>query len=254
MLKVTVIGSGNVAQHLIKAFGNADGVELVQAYARNPEKLGSLLPPEKVTGTVSALAAADIYIIAVTDDAIAAVTSSLPFKGRLVVHTSGSVPMEHTDAKNRRGVFYPLQTFSSTREADFSKIPLCLEAEHAEDYALLQQLAKTISGSVYRIDSTQRQALHVAAVFANNFTNHLYSVANEVCEANNMPFDILKPLIKETAAKVQELTPLQAQTGPAVRNDRETISRHLDFIADNNQKALYELLTHSIQKTHGQKL
>ena len=254
MLKVAVIGSGNVAQHLIRAFGNAPGINLVQAWARHPEKLDSLLPAHKVISDMAKLADADIYVIAITDDAIAEVSGLLPFKGRLVVHTSGSVAMEQLDGRNRRGVFYPLQTFSKSREVDFTKIPLCLECEQEADYKTLEQLAAAISPLCYRIDSKQRQALHVAAVFVNNFTNHLYAIGNDICMGNNIPFSILKPLIQETAAKVLELSPMQAQTGPAVRHDEKTIEKHLQFLGDDNQKTLYKLLTQSIQQAHGQKL
>lgn len=254
MLKVAVIGSGNVAQHLIRAFENSPGVNLVQAWARHPEKLANVLPAGKVVDDMAKLAGADIYVIAVTDDAIAEVSARMPFEGRLVVHTSGSVAMQQLDAKNRRGVFYPLQTFSKGREVDFTKIPFCLECGQEEDYEVLEQLAKAISPQRYRIDSKQRQALHVAAVFVNNFVNHLYAVGSSICDGNNIPFDILEPLIEETAAKVQELSPLKAQTGPAVRHDSKTIEKHLQFLDDDNQKTLYKLLTQSIQQAHGQKL
>lgn len=254
MLQVVVIGSGNVAQHLISVFGKTAGVELVQAFARNPETLAHLLPREKITGSYSNLKQADIYIIAVTDDAVAKVSSALLFDNRLVVHTSGSVPMEALDGKNRRGVFYPLQTFSKNKAVDFAGIPLCLESEYTTDYDVLEQLAKSISASVYHITSEQRKALHVAAVFVSNFTNHMYALGNDICTVNEIPFDILKPLIKETADKVQQLDPRAAQTGPAIRHDSQTIERHLDFIQDRNKKQIYKLITQSIQDTDGKKL
>ena len=254
MLKVVIIGSGNVAQHLIRAFEKSTDAEVVQAYARHPEKLSGLLPGDRVTDNFGDLAEADAYIISVSDDAIAGVTAQLPFSGRLVVHTSGSVDIAQADAKNRRGVFYPLQTFSKNRPVDFSTVPFCLESEHEADYAVLEQLAAALSPIHYPIDSGQRQALHVAAVFVNNFANHLYAIGNDICKENSMPFDILKPLIAETAAKVQEMPPLQAQTGPAVRHDTKTIERHMAFITDKNQKNIYKLLTQSIQQADVQKL
>ena len=251
MLKVVIIGSGNVAQHLIKAFQKSGKAQLVQAYARNNEKLLHLLGNNNITNDFNRLAEADIYIISISDDAIAEVSSQLPFSNRLVVHTSGSTGMELIDDKNRRGVFYPLQTFSKTKEIDFNAIPICLESEEESDYAILEELAKSISSEIYSINSKQRQALHVAAVFVNNFTNHLYKIGSDVCNENTIPFDILKPLIQETANKINTLTPAQAQTGPARRNDKTTIQRHLDFISDDNQKKIYTLLTQSIQNTHG---
>lgn len=254
MLKVIIIGSGNVAQHLIRAFEKSASAEIVQAYARHPEKLSGILSPDRVIDSLEDLIDADAYIISVSDDAIADITAKLPFEGRFVAHTSGSVDLVQADAKNRRGVFYPLQTFSKSRPVDFSKVPFCLEAEHEPDYAILDKLAAALSPIRYVINSKQRQALHVAAVFVNNFTNHLYALGNDICKENNMPFDILKPLIAETAAKVQELAPLQAQTGPAVRHDAHTIARHLAFLEDDNQKNIYRILTQSIQQADVQKL
>lgn len=249
MLKAVIIGSGNVAQHLIKAFLNSKKIELVQVYARNSEAVTHLLASNKITNSLNSISEADIYIIAVSDDAIADISSKLPFTDGFVVHTSGSVALEELNVKNRRGVFYPLQTFSKNKEVDFSKIPLCLESEQSNDYKILEETAKAISPLLYTIDSRQRQSLHVAAVFVNNFTNHMYTIGNKICDENAIPFDILRPLIQETAAKIELLTPLEAQTGPAKRKDEKTIEKHLNFLKDDNQKAIYTLLTQSIQKT-----
>lgn len=251
MLKVVVIGSGNVAQHLIKAFQKSGKAELVQAYARNSGKLSHLLPENTITSTLDSLADADVYIISVSDNAIESVSSQLPFKDRLVVHTSGSVALEQLNSNNRRGVFYPLQTFSKNKEVDFTKIPFCLESEQKEDYEIIEKLALSISPLTYSISSTQRQALHVAAVFVNNFTNHLYVQGGIICKENDIPFEILEPLIQETADKIRTLSPIDAQTGPARRNDTTTIQKHLDFVTDPVQKDIYTLLTQSIQNTHG---
>jgi len=254
MLQVVIIGSGNVAQHLIKAFAAIVQVQLVQAFARHPENLSHLLPKEKITNSFNDLSEADVYIIAVSDDAITEVSSQLPLEGKLVVHTSGSASLDQLDSKNRRGVFYPLQTFTKNKSVDFSTVPICLESEHKEDYRILETLGYALANSVYRIDSAQRQSLHVAAVFVGNFTNHLYGIGSRICKENHISFDILKPLIRETASKINTLTPLQAQTGPALRNDKNTLQRHLDFLKDSNQKEIYTLLTQSIQKAHEQKL
>lgn len=254
MLKVVIIGSGNVAQHLIKGFTVCGQVQLVQAFARNTAALSHLLSPEKITASLNRLADADIYIIAVSDDAVADVSSQLCFKDKLVVHTSGSVALDRLNGNNRRGVFYPLQTFSKNKDIDFSNVPICIESEFEEDYTTLQNLAMALSKSIYKIDSAQRQSLHVAAVFVSNFVNHLYSIGNTICLDNAIPFDILKPLINETANKINTLAPLQAQTGPAVRNDTKTLQKHLEFLQDINQKTIYALFTQSIQKAHEQKL
>ena len=253
MTKVSIIGSGNVAQHLIQAFQLNSQIELVQVFARNKKSVAHLLDSDAITSDYYQLQVADVYIIAVSDDAIAKVSSQLPFENQLVVHTSGTVDLDTLDEKNRKGVFYPLQTFSKNKAVDFKTIPLCLEAENETDLKLLQKVADCISESLYEINSQQRKALHVAAVFVNNFVNHLYQIGNEICEDNQIPFDILKPLIQETANKIVTLSPKEAQTGPAKRNDLKTIAAHEQFLTDKNQATIYKLLTQSIQN-NGKKL
>jgi predicted short-subunit dehydrogenase-like oxidoreductase (DUF2520 family) len=246
MIRLTLIGSGNVAQHLIHAFSKTTEVELVQVFARNPESVSHLVSLDKITSDYSELKAVDVTIISVTDNAIADVSKQIPFENQLVAHTSGSLVMNALDDKNRKGVFYPLQTFSKSKEVDFKVIPICLEAQNDEDYQKLETLAKAISNSVATINSEQRKALHVAAVFVSNFTNHLYKIGNDLCIENKIPFDILKPLIQETANKILTLSPGAAQTGPAKRKDTQTINTHLNFLSDENHKEIYKILTKSI--------
>ncbi|HBD26053.1 Rossmann-like and DUF2520 domain-containing protein [Flavobacterium sp.] len=247
MIKVVLIGSGNVAQHLIQVLLQDKNVDLVQAFARNPIHLLHLLPSTKITSDYQKITEADLYIISVSDNAIAEVSSQLPFENRLVVHTSGSSELSILNDKNRKGVFYPLQTFTKGKEIDFASIPICLEAENEADYQLLEKVGNCISQKVVRINSEQRKNLHVAAVFVCNFVNHLYQIGNEICQENNVPFEVLHPLIQETAHKIMELSPNEAQTGPALRNDTKTIEKHLDFLENPKYKELYQLLTQSIQ-------
>jgi len=253
MIKITIIGSGNVAQHLIDAFAKSKAIEIIQVFSRNQKQIIPKLDSSKITNDWNALAEADLYIIAVSDDAITEVSSQLPFKNRLVVHTSGSASLTSLDNKNRKGVFYPLQTFTKGKAIDFKTIPLCLETELEDDYMILEKAASSISENIYAIDSHQRKALHVAAVFVNNFTNYLYQLGNEICLENHVSFDILKPLILETAEKVLMLSPKDAQTGPAKRNDISTIDAHESFLSDENKSTIYKILTQSIQN-HGKKL
>lgn len=257
MVKVIIIGSGNVAQHLIAAFQNSkntgDEIELVQVFSRKASTLANVLDANLITTNLADLLEADLYIIAVSDDAIGAVAAQLAFKNRLVVHTSGSVGLDVLDDNNRRGVFYPLQTFTKNKAVDFKIIPICLESENSTDFRLLEKVAKVISDKVFAINSEQRKALHVAAVFVNNFTNHLYSIGNEICQENQVPFDILKPLILETAQKIMTISPQDAQTGPAKRNDLKTIEAHQLFLSNENQSTIYKIITQSIQD-HGKKL
>ena len=244
MIKVILLGSGNVAMHLFQAFSKATEVAVVQVFSRT---LSKDFPQTIQTSDITQIAEADVYIICVSDYAIAEVSKQLPFENRLVVHTSGSSDYAVLNSKNKRGVFYPLQTFSKNKEVNFTAIPMCLETENAENYEILEKLANFISNSVTKIDGNQRKALHVSAVFVCNFTNHLYQIGNEICEKNNIPFSILHPLIEETAQKIKLLSPNEAQTGPAVRNDIQTIEKHVNFLTQSTQKEIYKILTKSIQ-------
>ena len=251
MISVVILGAGNVAHHLYTAFSSSEKVTIKQWYNRRLSAIESFKNEVNVTDDINHLVEADIYIIAVSDDAIGELSSKLPFENRFVVHTSGSVSAYDLDKKNRRGVFYPLQTFSKSAAIDFSQVPICLETLMKKDYLPLKELATTISTITKRVNSDQRAALHLAAVFVNNFTNQLYRVAHEITESKGAEFDLLKPLIMETANKVQEHSPYMAQTGPAKRNDQKTIKRHLKLLDNPHHKELYTLLTSSIKNTHG---
>ncbi len=253
MITVTIIGSGNVACHLIEAISQSQEVTLGQVFARNPKEIATKVAKDKRISTYAELKEASVYILAVADNAIETVSSQLPFENCLVVHTSGSVAMNCLDPKNRRGVFYPLQTFTKGKEVAFKDLPIGLESEHASDYALLETVAASMGSAPFSITSQQRKALHVAAVFVCNFVNHLYQIGNEICNDNELPFELLQPLIQETAHKILTKSPAEAQTGPAKRGDTFTTNTHLNFLTDANQKEIYKLLTKSIID-HGKKL
>lgn len=247
MIKVVLLGSGNVAQHLVQVMLKTAGIELVKVFARDKNSIAHLIAKDRITSNYNEIKEADVYIISVSDNAITEVSSNLPFKNRLVVHTSGTSELSVLDDKNRKGVFYPLQTFSKSKAVDFSIIPICLETENESDYKTLETLANLISKKAYAISSEQRKSLHVAAVFVCNFVNHLYQIGNQICEENKVPFEILHPLILETASKITELSPKEAQTGPALRKDTITIEKHIEFLQNSNYKEIYTLLTQSIQ-------
>lgn len=253
MISVIILGAGNVATHLFNAFDKADQVNVKQWFNKTIKSIQPYKNKVAITDDLSQLEEADVYIIAVSDDAVAKLSTKLPFENRLVVHTSGSVNVHDLDKKNRRGVFYPLQTFSKAAALDFANVPICLEVLNKTDLKTLKTLAKAIGSSTHKVNTDQRKALHLAAVFVNNFTNQLYRVAHEITEAEGVEFDILKPLLVETAKKVQDISPYMAQTGPAKRNDKKTIKNHLQLLKSEHHKAVYELLTTSIQKTHGRK-
>lgn len=156
------------------------------------------------------------------------------------------MPIDILDKKNHRGVFYPLQTFSKETKIKFSQVPICIEATNDKDLETLHELASKVVKNTYTISSEQRKSLHIAAVFVCNFVNHLYKIGNDICVEKYVPFEILKPLIEETANKINFLSPSQAQTGPAKRNDTKTIEEHLNSLTNENQKEIYKLLTQSI--------
>ncbi|HEX8269850.1 MAG TPA: DUF2520 domain-containing protein [Flavobacterium sp.] len=246
MIQVSIIGYGNLAQHLAAALADSDTINLVQIFSRrmpaDSDRFANI-----IINDISGLAEAHVYIMAVADSVIREVSEQLPFHGKLVVHTSGGIAMEEISHKQTRGVFYPLQTFTKNKKIDFSNIPICIECESADGYGILKSLADELSKNVQPINSHQRKVLHVAAVFANNFTNHLYDIANQICEQNQLPFQMLHPLIMETANKIQMLSPKDAQTGPAIRGDQKTVGSHLDFLQKYEQKNIYKILTQSIQ-------
>ncbi|WGD34919.1 DUF2520 domain-containing protein [Olleya sp. YS] len=252
MIKIVLLGAGNVATHLYKAFKSPSNIEVVQWYNRNKKTIEAYKNEVNVTDNINQLVDADVYIIAVNDDVIETLSSALPFDNRLVVHTSGSASLYDIDKKQYRGVFYPLQTFSKTVDLDFTTVPICIETLRKQDYKLLKTLGESLGCKTYKVNPDQRPALHLAAVFVNNFTNQIYRIAHEITEKHGAEFDILKPLITETARKIQDVSPYMAQTGPAKRNDKKTIKRHLKLLDNQHHEAIYKLLTSSIKKTHGQ--
>ncbi len=253
MVKIVVLGGGNLAFHLTNKFLKNDAIKVVQVYNRSIEKIEYLRTKTSITNSISELKDADIYIISVSDAIISDLSKKIKFKDKLVVHTSGAVDLNELKSESRKGVFYPLQTFSKNKEVDFSTIPICIEAESQNDLVLLETLAQNISKKCYPINSVQRKSLHVSAVFVNNFVNHLYTIGNEICEAHQLPFDMLIPIIKETSKKIEGLSPLESQTGPAKRLDTKTIEDHLTILNENQQE-IYTLLTNSIIKTYEEKL
>lgn len=249
MINVTLVGTGNLSHHLAQVFTTSPEIQLIEVMDSRTIHKEALTNKGAMSSEVP-----DLYILAVSDDAISEVAEHFKTTEALVVHTSGSVGLSALAPINRIGVFYPLQTFSKTREVDFKRIPICIEAPRPEDMKVLHGLALAISDHVHEINSDQRGTLHLAAVFVNNFTNHLYQIGQGLCEKEGLSFDLLKPLIQETAQKIGDLTPVEAQTGPAKRNDVKTIKRHLARLQGAGNKEIYTILTKSITAVHGKKL
>jgi predicted short-subunit dehydrogenase-like oxidoreductase (DUF2520 family) len=253
-MRITIIGSGNVATHLAAAFKNA-GHRIAQVYSRNMHNAALLayhVGAEAVDNPRDLTADTDLFVLAIKDDAIAKFIPYLAPFDKLVVHTSGAVDLQQLLMfTNNAGVFYPLQTFSKAKEVNFREVPLCIEGADETITKTLEGLARDVSNNVFRVDSAQRKVLHLAAVFACNFTNHLYGIGKQLLAGSNMSFDMLRPLIAETADKVKAHQPADVQTGPAVRNDDTTMQAHLQML--NARPALqdiYKLLSQDIIKNH----
>nr|WP_294945005.1 Rossmann-like and DUF2520 domain-containing protein [uncultured Mucilaginibacter sp.] len=251
-MRITLIGSGNVATHLSAALKNA-GHRLVQVYSptmQNAALLAYHVGASAIDNLNDIDDETDIFIIAVKDDAIAALVPALSRLGKLIVHTSGAVDIQTLlDITLNAGVFYPLQTFSKTKELNFREVPMCIEGADEAITTQLVDLARSISNSVYRVSSAQRKVLHLAAVFACNFTNHLYSVAEGLLKEHTMNFDMLRPLILETADKIKKHLPANVQTGPAVRKDEQTMQAHLQMLDGKTElQEIYVSLSQDIIK------
>lgn len=252
---VVMIGSGNLATQLALALAEK-GIQIKQVFSRSAESARILA--EKVnTGYTDNLLnldnEADLYIIAVKDPAITEVLENLRLsENQLIVHTAGSVPMNILEGfSSNYGVFYPLQTFSKSRKVDFSDIPICIEANHPSSLLELEELGQRISNSVSQINSEERKTLHLAAVFTNNFVNHFYTIGAEILQAKKLDFELLRPLIRETAAKIETLHPVDAQTGPAKRNDQTIIDLHLKMLHNKPEyQKIYSFVTESIFQVH----
>ena len=226
--RTVLIGRGNVASHLQEALTQA-GHQVLALGGRNRTQP---IPHD-----------ADLYIIAVTDSAIAQVAEAIGPVDGLVVHTAGSVPMSILPQRNR-GVLYPLQTFTKGRPLDMRQIPLFIESDG--NLPLLHEVASQISSVVTEMDSSRRRFLHLAAVFCCNFTNHMYRITQKMLAQHDIPFSVMLPLIDETARKVHTLTPAQAQTGPAVRWNHEVMAAQIELLEREDLKQLYQIISNSI--------
>ncbi len=251
---VVFIGAGNLATHLATALYDS-GINIVQVYSRTVEAARALAGRVNAsfTNELSAVkTGCDLYVISVKDDALELVIKQLNFGNSLVVHTAGSLPMSVLAGYSPNyGVLYPFQTFTKTKKVDFTKIPVCIEANSVETEKRLEDLSKKISYKIIRLNSEQRMILHVAAVLSCNFVNHLYTLSELLLKENGMKLELLFPLIRETTEKAMQISPKEAQTGPAMRNDSEIISKHLALLADKPEvQALYRMLSESIYQIH----
>lgn len=260
-MDIIILGSGNVATHLGKALVHA-GNNILQVWSRqlvNAEALANTLDARYTDRLDQIDQSADVYIIAVVDDAISDLITQLKQVNEnlngILVHTSGSTSIDvFRDRFDKVGVFYPLQTFSKSKEVDFQEIPILLEASSLSQLDLLKNLASSISHRVEEATSSQRKSLHIAAVFACNYTNFLYSIAQQLLEEHDLDFDLIRPLIKETADKAQLYEPREVQTGPAIRKDLSIVSDHIKFLEyKKDWQEIYKLLSEGLISISTQK-
>lgn len=252
-MRVVLIGAGRLATNLANALKDS-GHHITAVFSHtllNAQLLSASVGGEATDNISSLPLSADVFIIAVKDAVLASVIEELK-KGRedqLLLHTAGSMPLSLFGSHQHAGVFYPMQSFSKERRVDFSEIPIFLEANDAATLETLKILANSVSRKVYELSTEERKYLHLAAVFACNFANHCYALAADVLEAHGLPFDVMLPLIDETARKVHDLHPRDAQTGPAVRYDENVLRSQRELLADNTDvQQLYDLLSKSIHK------
>ena len=249
-MRVVFLGAGNLASNLASALSQR-GHSIAQVYSRTMESAHTLA---KMFGTRATdnlrhvLVDADLYIYALKDDVLESVIKQIPPTKGIHVHTAGSMPMRVFHGKQERyGVFYPLQTFSKQKLVSFLNIPMFVEASDPGTLKELEFIARDLSNTVYCISSEQRQRIHLAAVFACNFTNHLFAIANSLL--GDVPLDVLLPLVDETVQKVHTIAPLDAQTGPARRGDELVMKKHLELLANEPKwRDLYLLLSKDIQE------
>jgi predicted short-subunit dehydrogenase-like oxidoreductase (DUF2520 family) len=251
--KVVFIGAGNLAWNLAPAMHSA-GFEISQIYSRTRESAQNLAAKflcNFTTRVENIFPEADIYIICVKDDAIKKLSSSLKLPGKLVIHTSGTVPLKAIEKiSDFTGVLYPLQTFTKKKKVSFKKVPVFIEGSSVRTKAAVSKIARKLSDSVIAIKSEDRQKLHIAAVFACNFTNHFYHIAESLVKNAGLKFSFLYPLILETTLRTEKESPSKVQTGPAIRNDKKTLRRHLSLLKKNDAELakIYKIITADIQR------
>lgn len=248
-MEIIIIGTGNVAYHLTKALIQ-NKIPVKQIFGRNEKALEMFSKEFQIPSSHERLESAALYIIAVSDASVEEVSRYITQEDCLVAHTSGSLPKEVLQGNYRKASFYPLQTFSKTKDLDYSQIPFFIETESETDFNLLEKLGRSISEKVMAANYEKRKYIHLTAVFSCNFVNHLFSIAKEISDSQQIPFDFFLPLIDETVEKIHHLHPKEAQTGPAVRNDKRVLSLHEGLLADSEYLELYQMLNASIQKMY----
>lgn len=255
--KIVLFGAGNVAYHFSKAL-LAKGFNILQVVGRSEQKTKSLAEIVHSPFTIDLEKIrqdADVYLYCISDDSLNGLINLDIAPNAIHIHTAGSVSIDiFSKKKSRYGVIYPLQTLSKTKELDFpNKVPLFVEGSDPTTLNKILEIARTVSNQVTEANSSQRLSLHISAVFACNFVNHFYHIAENILQKENISFDLLKDLIAETADKINYLNPSEAQTGPAKRKDRKIMQKHLNYLEGNEDlQNLYSNISELIYKANKQ--
>lgn len=255
-VNISLIGTGKVAMHLAPALQRA-GHQVIQVIGRNESAAKAIAQESGApwsTGFSSLSPDADLVILAVSDSAISELAEKLPLGNYVVVHVSGATPISSLSRFQNHGVLYFLQSFVPHKTPDFSQMPVLINASNEASLQVIKRVAESLSEKVTEVSDHQREAVHVAAVFANNFSNHMLTLAEDILRDHDMTLDVLKPLIFESIERLRVANPSEIQTGPAVRGDYETMKKHLELLNSEEKKDLYERISKSIQDRHREKL
>ncbi len=255
-MKIVFIGAGNLATnmalHLFK--GNS---KILQVYSRTQDSaqlLATKVNAEAITSLDAIRDDADFYIFSVKDSILEQLIAQMPHRKGIWIHTAGSMPLDvFNNIIPNIGVIYPLQTFSKEKEVEWREVPLFIEYSSPSIMSKIEDLASRFSSKIYHLTTEQRKYVHASGVYANNFVNQMYELAHQMIQKAGLPFEVLLPILEETCHKVHLLSPLEAQTGPAIRNDENVMNKHLELIDSDMDKQLYKLISESIYNSHKQK-
>ncbi|MFV0418445.1 MAG: Rossmann-like and DUF2520 domain-containing protein [Dysgonomonas sp.] len=250
-MKIVCLGAGNVATHLVTALYE-HSIDIVQVYSRTLESASALanrVGAKPLTDLKEVVDNADIYLFSLKDSVLENVMAQIPNNSGLWIHTAGSASLNiFSNYTSRYGVLYPFQTFTKNRKINWSEIPIFVEASDNESLNTINIIAKQLSNKIFDLSSEERKYLHLTGVFACNFTNHMYTLSKQFLDKINLPFDVVLPLIDETASKIHDLSPEEAQTGPAIRYDENVINKHLSLIEDDIVKQIYKIMSDNIHR------
>jgi len=247
-MNINILGNGNLASQYVKIFSKISTIKIIQWYARsfNNEILNNGI--HKINN-LNELKIVDINFLMISDDAITDISKKIK-NNSLTVHCAGSVSINQLKNIGRKGVFYPLQTFTKNKNLNHTDLPICIETNSKKDFILLEKIATLTKARPIKMSSIKRESLHLAATIVNNFNNHLFYQAEKICSENNVEFNLLHPLIKETFSKIKSISPKLTQTGPAIRDNTRTLNKHIKLLKNNSFKKIYLTLTESIKKNY----